>query len=499
MKKILCLIIALVMALSCAGCSFAIGTKQEDYDYKDLFTWGNDTGKSSMLGYKIDLQQYGNMMLYVDTTFGHKFELNGETNTFKIIDKDDKVTLNGAFVSLEQYQALSSIYTDLEIKNINGRELATYYADGVDRYQAFTYLADCGMDVGCVMEGDTSDCLNYVAFRGTALEGSSSDVKHYLGKAEITTTTALTTDSAVPVEDPVATTSPTVNTSDRQIGFSNGNGFNSHVDNIVLANVNEEAGVYTYYINDENGEPVYMLETMARVLTDKIEAAEAYAKAIKENSGEAPVIDVHEEGVYVTGLYNGMIALVFTADAENSNTYVMALYATETENCINVFNSIIDDFLAAGFTSYSTRTEYGEPVTTTTEESVSPEQPVQAAGGFPEFTIPVGYNVVYEGDYAKTYGNDEMMFSVKSEPDDELLRFLIGEVKTYYDVYNLTEFCTYNSAKYGEITVVEGESDGIYTYFATNADGSANLEFSLYVGDKMAVEDCNALLDNIIG
>lgn len=70
-KKIICIAVSILIVASFAGCSFSAGTKNPELKYADVFTRGEEIklfGKYSMLSYLIDLQQYGNMNLYIDTT-----------------------------------------------------------------------------------------------------------------------------------------------------------------------------------------------------------------------------------------------------------------------------------------------------------------------------------------------------------------------------------------------------------------------------------------------
>ncbi len=97
MKKLFCLILTLVVAVTCAGCTVSVGNTSDKPNYDDIFTWGNNTNSYSMLTYKIDLQQYGSTTLYLDATFGHSFELFGETNTFAISDSSSVKILDGIY------------------------------------------------------------------------------------------------------------------------------------------------------------------------------------------------------------------------------------------------------------------------------------------------------------------------------------------------------------------------------------------------------------------
>lgn len=183
MKKIISCMMAVMMALFFAGCSVSIGTPPRLYD--DVFTWGNESSMHSKETYKISLGEYGSMELHLDTSFGHQFELDGKTNTFEIRDKEGDIAVFGTFATEEQYRTITSMYDSLEICRVNNRDLAVVYDDS-GKYYAFTYLADCGLDAGLVLESEDDDNFKYLAFEGKALKGSSTDIRFYLGDSDNT-------------------------------------------------------------------------------------------------------------------------------------------------------------------------------------------------------------------------------------------------------------------------------------------------------------------------
>lgn len=187
MKKWLIGVLSLVLCLGLTACGFSVGNAGGKDDYKDLFpdraeTLGN-AYKTSNVGYDYSLGEYGKMKLYVDTSEGHSFELDQTYGGFVIKDKDGNEVLHTYPLQKEEYANMTAI-TD-EIKTINGRQFF-YSVDNLYRH-AYTYLADCGIDCGMLLEtGEDETGFSLVAFRGTPIDGASSDPYTYKGTAAST-------------------------------------------------------------------------------------------------------------------------------------------------------------------------------------------------------------------------------------------------------------------------------------------------------------------------
>ncbi len=187
MKKWLIGVLALVLCLGLTACGFSVGNAGGKDDYKDLFpdraeTLGN-AYKTSNVGYDYSLGEYGKMKLYVDTSEGHSFELDQTYGGFVIKDKDGNEVLHTYPLQKDEYANMTAI-TD-EIKTINGRQFF-YSVDNLYRH-AYTYLADCGIDCGMLLEtGEDETGFSLVAFRGTPIDGASSDPYTYKGTAAST-------------------------------------------------------------------------------------------------------------------------------------------------------------------------------------------------------------------------------------------------------------------------------------------------------------------------
>lgn len=152
MKKWLIGVLSLVLCLGLTACGFSVGNAGGKDDYKDLFpdraeTLGN-AYKTSNVGYDYSLGEYGKMKLYVDTSEGHSFELDQTYGGFVIKDKDGNEVLHTYPLQKDEYANMTAI-TD-EIKTINGRQFF-YSVDNLYRH-AYTYLADCGIDCGMLLE-----------------------------------------------------------------------------------------------------------------------------------------------------------------------------------------------------------------------------------------------------------------------------------------------------------------------------------------------------------
>ncbi len=487
MKKILLMITALMTALTLAGCSWSVGTKNEAPDYDELFTRGNGTDKSSMVGYNIDLKEHGSVKLYIDTTFGHKFRLDSETNIFTVSDKDGNDVVSGIFAEDENYDMYSASYPEKELTDINGREFAVAYDENAAKYAAFTYLSDCGADIGCIISSESTDNYKYIAFlsNGTAPAQTRADI------SEPTETTPSEADFS---ETETQVSEITVSAVEEcQLVFPNGNGFNCDTYDFAKADNGGQTGANLYSITANSTE--YLMELSSRKQTDYIEIADALAESIKAESDITPTVDIHSEGAYITGVYKGLLTLIFTADGADGVTYIMSLYTTDTDNAADLFNTVIDSFLSSGITSADTRTEYGEAVTTTSDNGSY----AVAEDGFPEFTIPDGYEIIYDGEYNKSYMSSSISMSLKSSPDEEYSRFLNGETKTYFDIYQMTELGAFTSEKYGEIIISEGVADNVYTYFAADRNGIINMQFSDYVSNRLTLDECSEIIKSFIG
>ena len=480
MKKKLCYVIAIVLALSLAGCSWSVGTdsQRDDRSYDEIFTWGNESKVHTTKTYRVELGEYGGMNLILDTSLGHSFELDGSSNTFTVTDKEGETIVLGYFVPQETYRDITALYNNLDIRNVNNRDLAEVDFDEIlGNHFAFTYLADCGLDVGLMMEGSGDDAFQYLAFSGEALPDSSADIHHYLG---------------TPAQDNEEPQQPQSEDT-WEITFTNGKSFNVSKYDLKLVDTDIISSVNSYEVRTGSYDTQNILEAALRSDTTATELADSLIESIKASSGETPLLDIHEEGAYITGIYEGMIALAFITDGADGTTYTLCLYSSDAENCIDILNSIIDDFLASGSVESSGRTAYGEPV-----ELPDFSTPA-GSGNLPEFTVPAGYSLKYEDEFLVSYGNETMDINFYVNSDDEFLRFLRGETDNYYNFYQMATVGSYESQNYGEIHIAEGSgegsSDGLYRYFAGNESGTVVIQF---YADKLSLEECVELLKQFI-
>lgn len=147
-----------------------------------------------------------------------------------------------------------------------------------------------------------------------------------------------------------------------EISFTNGKGFDASKYDLELVDTSIISTVNSYEIQTDNYDAMNILEAALRFNTTATELADSLVDRIRESSGETPLLDIHQEGVYVTGSHEDMIALAFITDGPDDTVYALCLYSSDAENCIDILNSIIDDFLASDITENGGRTEYGEPV-----------------------------------------------------------------------------------------------------------------------------------------
>lgn len=214
------------------------------------------------------------------------------------------------------------------------------------------------------------------------------------------------------------------------------------------------------------------------------ELAGDMSELMKENSGEVPLMDYHDEGIYITGIMEDMFMLSFIREDDEGQTYILALYTVDTDNALDITNGIVSDFLASGIAGYAARTEYGEAITELNTDELY-------------YTIPDGYSCTYTCEYFSYFDNGEYQATLYEDQDEELERFFDGETDTYFETYQLEEIGTLDSS-YGTIHIVEGESDGVYQYFAASEDGTVTMSFTSNYADAMTLQECRQLIQSFV-
>lgn len=214
------------------------------------------------------------------------------------------------------------------------------------------------------------------------------------------------------------------------------------------------------------------------------EFAESMSELMKENSGEVPFVDYHEEGIYITGIMEDLLMLSFIREDGEGQTYLLTVYTMDTDNALDITNSIISDFLASGIAGYAARTEYGEAITELNTDELY-------------YTIPDGYSCTYTCEYFSYFDNGEYQATLYEDQDEELERFFDGETDTYFETYQLEEIGTLDSS-YGTIHIVEGESDGVYQYFAASEDGTVTMTITSNYADAMTLQECRQLIQSFV-
>ena len=483
MKKRIAIIVALSMALAMllSGCSFNVGSSGGKEDYKDIFIDRYEEAnqdnkyKGSMITYNYSLPGYGEMMIYVDTTEGHKFELVENSSAFQVKDSEGNIAVSGLIMDKEQYAEYSAYANDNYV--INGRPfygLVNEYGS-LDLY---SYAADCGVDGGLVLEATDEKLFRLVAFRGTPIEGAL-DQASYKG----------TIDDEIPEEiDVESLFGPTT------IGFADGLVFD-----LSKSTIEDHQG-FSFKI--EGSESV--VETGITDEYTPFEAIDTMATNIKEESGEAPVIDTHKEGVYLTGLYNDAFILCFAAQGEDV-TYIMTMRTVDVDNSIDIFNGIISDFLKAGATEYSVRTEYGVEVSDDDDELAEADEDVDITDDEDieyephtdkYYKIPAGYTCIYSCDYFDTIAGDEYEYTFNFDADEDLLAFAQGKGTKYLD-YDLEKISEINSS-YGKVIICMHGDDEYYRYHALTEDGTVAIDFNSAFSDEIDKKTCEKLIKDVL-
>lgn len=480
MKKALFgIIMSVVMAVSLTGCNFKIGNVPEktNKSYKEAFPDGTHKNKYTMMNYTYSLDGYGKMVIYIDTTDGYSFELVENSANFKVLNKDKEAVLFGGVVDEENYKLMTTGMK--EVRNINGRDFFASETSGGE-YDAFSYMADCGLNAGLVLETSDRELFKIIAFDGTPLEGSSSDIYYYQGKKAETTPT----ETEISLPDETITETEPVEASDEEIAFADGKSFK-----LTRYDFTHESG-YTYRIV---GSDSYLEAGIFENITAS-EAGDAVTKALQDNSGVTPVVDIHDEGIYITGILNQQFDLAFIKDGGNGVVYCLNLITADKENSLEIMNSIVDDFLASGIAGDSERTAYGEPVDGS--ETVT-ETTVAAPEGDFYYNVPAGYECTFTCEYFNSYSGDDMNITFNFSPDTYIQDYLDGKTKDYLGVYDLKTIKEFDSS-FGKITVIEGVSGTVYNYYAVSEDGVFNADFTYSYGLSLSADECEAFLKKFI-
>ena len=184
--KVMVLLMSVVLLFLLAGCSVSVGQKNDPMLSKDFYEIfdkekpKNGAYVNSKLIYNFTTQSYGKMYVAVDTTNGHSFHLDESGDFFTIEDKAGNVVIKANFYLKENYKKDSAKLTNIE--TINFRDY--FVGDYNGGYYAMSYMADCGLDLGIFLQAKDKEDFHLVAFGGTPLEGSSSDIHFYQGDSE---------------------------------------------------------------------------------------------------------------------------------------------------------------------------------------------------------------------------------------------------------------------------------------------------------------------------
>lgn len=188
MKKIITLLLCAVMAIGMMGCSFSIGggSKSENKSYKEIFPdRASEQGlayKTGYMAYDFTAGNFGEMKVYVDTSEGHSFKVDSENGGFFINDESGKEVLHAYVLDPSVYKQVTAEINS--VRTINGRDFFVMDNDEKKVYHAVSYLADCGMDCGIILEAyEDPEILRLVAFDGTPIENANSDIYYYKGES----------------------------------------------------------------------------------------------------------------------------------------------------------------------------------------------------------------------------------------------------------------------------------------------------------------------------
>lgn len=283
------------------------------------------------------------------------------------------------------------------------------------------------------------------------------------------------------------------------ISFLNGNKFECSEYDVVLYNYDTTIPCTMYTINIPDSEYKYLITATTNHDVAYTELADAVANELKESYNVTPFIDIHDEGAYITGILEDRVMLTFIANDNNSGTtYSLRLDTDDSDNCIDILNSIIDDFLASGITDNEYRTEYGEKVDSGNRGNDDSSKVEPITEGFPKINVPSDYKCTYSSEYTLSYENeDKYSITFKTYQDEDLLDFLAGGSDQYLESYTLKEYGSHKSSVYGTLHIIEAKSnkyDNMYKYYAITMDGTVTTELGKLFGDKMSIEECKGIL-----
>ena len=283
------------------------------------------------------------------------------------------------------------------------------------------------------------------------------------------------------------------------ISFLNGNKFKCSEYDVILYNYDTTIPCTMYTINIPDSEYKYLITATTNHDVAYTELADAVANELKESYNVTPFIDIHDEGTYITGILEDRVMLTFIANDNNSGTtYSLRLDTDDSDNCIDILNSIIDDFLASGITDNEYRTEYGEKVDSGNRGNDDSSKVEPITEGFPKINVPSDYKCTYSSEYTLSYENeDKYSITFKTYQDEDLLDFLTGGSDQYLESYTLKEYGSHKSSVYGTLHIIEAKSnkyDNMYKYYAITMDGTVTTELGKLFGDKMSIEECKGIL-----
>ena len=298
------------------------------------------------------------------------------------------------------------------------------------------------------------------------------------------------------------------------IEFTDGSKFICTEYEVEIYNYDESTNAAQYTINIPNNDCTYTLIAKFDEGVTYTDVADADASKIKEESGMAPMLDIHGEGVYITGLYRDLLFMQFTAnEKENDKTYSLVLHTDDSDTCIDIFNSIIDDLLASGVTDNEYRTQYGEKVEGDSSLDLETELGTDDAlddesssielseGNFPKVNIPDDYKCTYSSQYTLSYEKpDNYTVLFKSEPIEELLEFIDGGSDQYLGLHTLSEYGTYQSSDYGTLYIIEARNNmynDMYEYQIVNKERTVCMELNHWLGDKLSETECKSVLQEL--
>lgn len=389
-------------------------------------------------------------------------------------ENKDNVIIDATYLDTNVYKVPTAFSEEI----VNGVKYIRY-SDNTNTYYV-THLGQFGADIGILFTtniGEESE-MQYIKFKGKPIEGCKISIYDYIDTNGYTagnsTETSLnensdsnnTENNSAVIEDDstVINDGSTVIDGGTVISFTDGDSFNSPIEltEIDLYNTSAEAGTddlsvlagkCKLYITDDENTMLYTYKFNASDYTPSA-FINVLADKVKSETGEAAPVTINQEGCYLTGISDNRLELVFATEGIKGETVALELATVDTDNSINIMNSIIDKLLSSGITKATSRTDYSNNNIEQDDSSYNNTTVTSDTVTRVRKDAPSSYDVTYECEYFTVYNNGKYEIEIYDDPIS---------VKEYYAEARDTGSCSIWDGIY-EITNKFEVSPNGYTF-----------------------------------